>query len=90
MKTGDDMKTERVKHSDVKANDYLKVMDAAFTCMREGDIKPVFTDEHGPYVRCLHEGESDICGCYIEPCEHYLDGQKGDDGFLVGLEKVLL
>lgn len=58
------------KLADLKAGDAV-VTDDGFTCMPLGQ-KIVEADEHGLFVRCS-EGQ------------HYLDGQEGDDGSLIGI-----
>ena len=54
-------------------------MDDCFTCMSKGEIKEVFHDENGFYVKCNGEGESS---------EHYLEGQENEAGYLIGMYKV--
>lgn len=64
-------------HSEtVKAGDKLTT-DDGFTCIKEGTVVTVLSDQY-------REG---LSGLYVE-CEegeHFLDGQLGKDGELVGL-----
>lgn len=68
------MKVENVKLDQLKKKDILLV-DNGFTCMNEGKYL-VKIDKKGLYVRCIQG-------------KHYLDGQIGDDGFLVGMKRII-
>jgi hypothetical protein len=62
-----------MKFSDLKAGDEV-IADAGFDCLRAG----------------THKVESDSAGLFI-PCKkgrHYLSGQEGDDGDLIGLSRA--
>lgn len=56
--------------NELKAGDTITI-DNGFTCAMAGD-HTVLMDDNGPSFRC-------DCGL------HYLDGQVGDDGHLVGI-----
>ena len=61
-----------IKYEDIKVGDKL-VVDAGFTCLNPG-VHVVEKDEDGLFIKC-------ICG------HHYLDGQIGSEGQLIGLSK---
>jgi len=56
--------------SDIAQGDRV-LTDAGFTCMVANE-HTVEVDERGPFVRCDHG-------------KHYLEGQIGDDGELIGI-----
>ena len=59
---------------DVKIGQKI-VADGCFTCMGEGAVRTVMKGENGlPYIRCS-EGQ------------HYLAGQVGRGGSLIGLKR---
>ena len=60
----------KVKLEELKRRDIVYV-DDGFTCMEEGP-KMVLMKEKRPYLCCM-EGD------------HFLDGQVGEDGYLVGI-----
>lgn len=66
----------------IKTGDKLEV-DDGFTCMTKGDIKEIFHDESGFYVKC--NGSEDNKD---KEAEHYLHGQQNDAGYLTGMYKV--
>lgn len=55
----------------IKPGDFLEV-DGGFTCVPEGQVVQVLQDGDGLFFVCS-EGQ------------HYLDGQKDEKGFLVGV-----
>ncbi len=60
----------KVRLEDLMPNDTI-VLDSGFTCCGAG-YKTVMSDDHGLYFEC-------------DAGKHYLDGQIGEDGFLVGV-----
>lgn len=61
-----------MKLTELKSGDIV-TLDAGFTCMTPGP-QTVAQDQNGLYVECEHG-------------HHYLDGQEGFDGHLVGVLK---
>jgi hypothetical protein len=66
--------TAPLKFADVKAGDRL-VADDGFTCLRHDEVVTVAACANGLYVPCTSGS-------------HYLDGQEGDDGALIGLRRA--
>ena len=67
----------KVKFSEVKAGDFIKA-DGGFTCLDAGEVCKVYADDglqSNPHVPC-REGK------------HFLCGQIGTDGVLVGFTAV--
>ena len=64
-----------MKISDVKVGETI-IADDGFTCMDAG-AKVVKATKHGLCIDC-RDGE------------HYLDGQQGDDGELIGLRRAAI
>lgn len=76
------------KLADLKAGDKLKA-DAGFTCLCDGEVTTVESDEGGLFVRCsAGEGDYGQPATALRDQRHYLDGQEGDDGECVGMYRV--
>lgn len=61
--------------NEVKAGDRL-IADGGFDCLTKGEECDVRSDKDGLYVAC-RQGQ------------HYLDGQIGEGGVLVGFERAV-
>lgn len=75
--------------SGVRAGDKLRT-DGGFTCLTEGEIRLVKM-ETGRLPGCsVQPPPDDFSRLYIDCGEgrHYLEGQIGDDGELVGLYRI--
>jgi hypothetical protein len=79
----------QIKLGDVHAGDRL-VADGGFTCLYNGEILTVESDEGGLFVRCAGPRDDQDYGkprTIARNEKHYLDGQENDDGELVGLRR---
>ena len=83
------------KLDQIKAGDVL-IADGGFTCMSDGEVVTVKSDDGGLFVRCAGPDEGDDADAdHGKPStthrreQHYLDGQEGDDGECVGLYRHL-
>lgn len=71
-----------MRFEDLKAGDYI-IADGGFTCLKEHSIHQVYSHRHGGLA----------VGCNGDPhgdTDHMLDGQKDDEGNLVGLKLTVL
>lgn len=68
------MQTQKVGLEELKPGKTLMVGDG-FTCMNPGKYR-VKIDKKGLYIRCIKG-------------KHYLDGQVGSDGKLIGMELLV-
>ncbi|TPM39616.1 hypothetical protein [Mesorhizobium sp. B2-3-4] len=68
------MNAAALKYSDVKAGDRL-IADGGFDCIKANEVLTV---------------RSSVLGSLYVPCgcgKHFLDGQEGDDGKLIGFRR---
>lgn len=74
----------RVANDAVKAGDRL-IADGGFPCIADGAVVTVEEDADGLFVRCSGpDDDHDPNGRH----HHYLVGQYGEDGFLVGMRRA--
>lgn len=66
---------EAIRLTDLKRGDLICGF-ADFGCIPDRAVREVQIDSTGPFVACRSG-------------KHYLDGQEGDDGVLVGLRRYL-
>jgi hypothetical protein len=68
------MRPNDIKLEDLKHGDKL-VADDGFTCLKDGEVCPVFGEGTDLFVHCSHG-------------THYLDGQLQEDGTIIGFKRA--